>query len=244
MQFNPAVRSGTLIKRYKRFFADFLLDGDSSKAVQVAHVANTGSLQTVLTGEPQPCLVSPSTNPERKLKWTLEAVQGPLGTWIGVNTSWPNRLAVEIFQEKILAHWQDFDDLQSEVKINSQTRLDLCLTSKKTQKKHFVEIKNVTLKKVNESLAFPDSVTERGQKHLRELMHLLEQGRKAETSAEILFFCQRMDSRTFSPADEIDPEYGRLLRQAAKKGVLVTAVQAEVSASGIQVLPRLLKVNL
>ena len=239
MQFSPAVHTGTLLKRYKRFFADFTLDGDPTQSVQVAHVANTGSLRTVLTGQPQACLISPSTNPERKLKWTLEAVLGPDKNWIGVNTSWPNRMALEMFKEKILPHWQAFDDLQSEVKINSETRLDLCLSSAKTHKKHFVEIKNVTLR-LEDCLAFPDSVTERGQKHLRELMQLQDQGH----TCEILFFCQRIDSQFFTAADEIDPEYGRLLRQAKQKGVLVTAVQAQVTTSGIQVLPQLLKVNL
>ena len=107
---------------------------------------------------------------------------------------------------------------------------------------HFVEVKNVTLIRDNTKgrAIFPDSVTERGQKHLVELMNLMDQGH----TAEIFFLAQREDCKSFSPADEIDPEYGRLLREASDKGVKISAYACEFKSDQIQLLPKALKVVL
>jgi len=233
MDFATSLTEGLFLKRYKRFFADVQIPGFAEP--QVAHVANTGSLRSVL-GPDIPCLLSPATNPERKLRWTLEALKAKDGSWIGINTALPNKLGPEIFAKKQLAHWAPFSDLQSEVKINAKTRLDLCLT--KGQQKHFVEIKNITLR-MGDDLCFPDAVTERGQKHLLELIELKAQGH----GAEILFIAQRTDAGQFSAADEIDPEYSRLLGLAAKKGVLITALAFEFTHQGLH-LKKNLKVKL
>ena len=224
MKWPQPLVQGIFLKRYKRFFADVQI-ADMSEP-QVVHVANTGSLKSVLSAG-RPCLLSPATNPERKLRWSLEAIQAEDNTWIGINTAWPNKLGLEIFNLKLLKHWQNFTDIQSEVKINSQTRLDLCLTS--NTRKHYVEIKNVTLK-VGKKLCFPDAVTERGQKHLQELMELIEQGH----GAEILFIAQRTDGDIFSAAAEIDPEYANLLLKAKKSGVLITALSFRLQQTGIE----------
>ena len=261
MNWPVPVQTGLFLKRYKRFFADFILLSelperardavklDSKKFIEsnpefkkakvhVAHVANTGSLKSVLR-DSIPCLVSPAQDPLRKLRWNLEALQAPDESWIGVNTSWPNKLAEEIFAQKLLKNWVSFDSLQREVKINSETRLDLCLQSSKTSKKHFVEIKNVTLK-IENSLAFPDGVSERALKHVNELLLLLEQGH----GAEILFICQRSDARSFRPAQEFDPEYAKALKSAVQKGVLITALEARVSPGGIEIMKSPLEVIL
>lgn len=229
MKFKTAVREGIFLKRYKRFFADVKLGDDTV----VAHVANTGSLKSA-TEAGAPCLVTDAENPERKLKYTLEAVQMPSGAWVGVNTSWPNHLVMEAFQNKIFEHWKNFDEAKAEVKLSPETRIDLVLIDSKSQKKHFIEVKNVTMASgdLNSKKGvahFPDAVTERGQKHLRELMKLVEAGH----TAEIFFAVQRGDCEQFSPADEIDPEYGRLLREAAAKGVAVTAALVDVSMQEI-----------
>lgn len=239
MKFKTATHQGFFLKRYKRFFADVKLNNE----IVVAHVANTGSLKSVLQAE-QLCLLTEAENPDRKLKYSLQAVQLASG-WVGVNTSWPNLLAKEAFGAKLFKHWNSFDQIQSEVKISKETRLDLVLTNSKTAKKHYVEIKNVSLAsgdlESHKGLAqFPDAVTERGQKHLRELMALVEQGH----SAEILFVLQRQDCSAFAPADDIDPEYGKLLRQAVKAGVQVTVAIAHVSATEIVLLPQTIPLRL
>lgn len=239
MKYTEKVHEAVFLKRYKRFFADVQMGKD----VVVAHVANTGSLKTAVEAG-APCLVTETDNPERKLKFTLQAVK--MGSnWVGVNTSWPNKLAKEAFENKVFKHWKGFTDLKSEVKINKESRLDLALSKKGTDRLHYVEIKNVTLafgdtKKKKGTAQFPDGVTERGQKHLKELMKLVDQGH----TAEILFTVQRSDCEGFSPADEIDPEYGKLLRQAQKKGVLITAALVEVSDKKIELTGELLKVSL
>jgi len=240
MKFKTTVREGVFLKRYKRFFADVKLGEDTV----VAHVANTGSLKSAVEAG-APCLVTDAENPERKLKYTLEAVQVPSGTWVGVNTSWPNHLAKEAFENQIFAHWKNFDELKAEVKLSAETRIDLVLSNSKTQKKHFIEVKNVTMASgeltSQKGVAhFPDAVTERGQKHLRELMKLVKEGH----SAEIFFAVQRADCLRFSPADQIDPEYGRLLREAQKAGVVVTAALVDVSKNEIVINGKTLKVDL
>ena len=240
MKFKTTVREGIFLKRYKRFFADVMLGNETV----VAHVANTGSLKSAVEAG-APCLVTDAENPERKLKYTLEAVQMPSGAWVGVNTSWPNHLVMEAFNNKIFNHWHGFDEAKSEVKLSPETRIDLVLTDTRSQRKHFIEVKNVTMASgevhsKKGSAHFPDAVTERGQKHLRELMKLVDDGH----SAEIFFAVQRGDCDSFSPADAIDPEYGRLLREAANKGVIVTAALVDVSKHEIVIKGQTLKLGL
>lgn len=235
MKFRTATHQGIFLKRYKRFFADVRL----KKEIVVAHVANTGSLKSALVAE-QNCLLTEAESPERKLRYSLQAVELPSG-WVGVNTSWPNLLAKEAFEEGIFSHWEAFDQIQSEVKISKETRLDLLLTNSKSGKKHYVEIKNVSMASGDiankKGLAqFPDAVTERGQKHLRELMQIVKEGH----SAELLFVLQRQDCEAFAPADEIDPVYGKLLREAQKAGVLITVAIAKISSEDIVLLPKTL----
>lgn len=218
---------GLFLKRYKRFFADIQV-GDE---VVTAHVPNTGSLLGCLK-ENSPCLFSTSDDPKRKLKYTLQMIKTP-DSWVGVNTGISNRLVWEAWEEGRIPSWQEYDSAQREVKLHDKTRIDMVLwksldgtaKDKKISSKnftdhsfHFVEIKNVTLGR-NGVAQFPDAVTTRGQKHLQELMDLIDQGH----TSELVFTIQREDCHSFSPADSIDPEYGRLLREAIKKGVKVSA---------------------
>jgi sugar fermentation stimulation protein A len=233
MKFDLPMREGKLLKRYKRFFADVELDGKTI----VALVANTGSMKGC--SDPQSvCRVSLSDNPERKIPYTLEMVKAP-DSWVGVNTSRPNKLVRELWESRRFSPWSGFDRLQGEVKISDKSRIDFVLwNSKKFAgeklvkpdfKKlkgpfHFVEVKNVSLAEKGMAL-FPDSVTLRGQKHIDELVRLTEQGH----TAELLFVIQRTDCESFSPADDIDPEYGRKLRAAVKAGVKITPLRCRLS---------------
>jgi sugar fermentation stimulation protein A len=222
MRFKAPLLKATMIKRYKRFFADVNLNGK----IVTAHCPNTGSLKTCWE-EGRAAYISESDNPERKLKYTLEMTESPTGALVGVNTSWPNKLVKEAFENKVIQDWHSFNEFQSEVKISKETRLDACLTDAKG-KKRFIEVKNVTLA-LDHVACFPDSVTTRGQKHLIELMKLVEEGHEAE----IVFTIQRGDCTHFSAAQEIDPEYARLLVQAKKKGVIIRPLFVEVNPDGL-----------
>lgn len=236
MQFSQALIQAQFEKRYKRFFADIRM----GQKTEVAHVANTGSLKSCLVPGVD-CLVKPSDNPERKLKYSLEALRAPAGSWVGINTALPGMMLKEAFAEKIFSHWKAYTTLEAEVKISAESRIDFVLSDQQIDRKkwqnssgklHFIEVKNVTLavddyENGKGVACFPDAVTERGQKHLQELMHLVEQGH----SAEIFFCIQRTDCVSFRAAHEIDPVYADLLKQAHSKGVKVTAAVAEIDSA-------------
>lgn len=241
MEIKKKIHQGIFLKRYKRFFADI----DWQGRIITAHVANTGSLKSC--NQPgQPCLFTESDDPNRKLKFSLEMIQAPSGAWVGINTSWPNMLVKEALQNKLLPHWEHFSEIKAEYKITAETRFDFAAcsedekaSSKKSAKKmHFIEVKNVSLAVENQA-RFPDAVTERGQKHLRELMRMIDEG----NSAELVFVVQRNDVKSFAPADDIDPEYGKLLRQAIKKGVLVTALMTDWENPIVKLNKKLLPVK-
>lgn len=228
MQFREPLREGKFIKRYKRFFADVMVDGETI----VAHVPNTGSLKTCLF-DGAPCIVSETNNPERKLKATLHFIQTPT-SWVGVNTTLPNLLVYEAWQTQLIPEWRQFQTAQREFKISKESRLDMALAHDdehlaKKQNLHFIEVKNVTYA-IDGTAFFPDAISTRGQKHLRDLMRLKNEG----CGAEIVFVIQRHDCKTFAPADTIDPEYGKLLRQAKKAGVTIRALACKIDpTSGV-----------
>lgn len=219
----PPLIPGRLIKRYKRFLADIeLADG----SLVTAHCPNSGSmLGCNLPGSPVMLSVSP--NPNRKLAHTWELVQVD-GYWVGLNTMLPNRLAEEAILDGTIAELQGFPRLRREVPYGSErSRIDILLEG--DQGRCFVEVKNVTLVEDGRAL-FPDAVTERGQKHLRELMEVVRNGDRGV----ILFTVQRGDGVAVAPADAIDPAYGRLLRQAVTQGVEALAYRALVAPHEIR----------
>ena len=237
VKITEVLREGKFVKRYKRFFADVLLrDKDGGETLVVAHVPNTGSLKTCLF-EGSDCIVSESTNPARKLKATLHFLKTPT-SWVGVNTSLPNALVHEAWSEGAIEEWKSFAFARREFKISAESRLDLVLAKdaaafESRANLHHVEVKNVTYAQ-NGIAKFPDAVTERGQKHLRDLIKLKSDGH----GAELVFVIQREDCTAFSPADEIDPEYGRLLRKAVAAGVNVRALSCKiVPSSGVTIHP-------
>lgn len=224
----PPLIPGRLIKRYKRFLADVALEDGS---LVTAHCPNSGSmLGCNLPGSP--VMLSLSPNPNRKLAYTWELVQVD-GFWVGLNTMLPNRLAEEAILDGTIVELQGYQNLRREVPYGSErSRIDILLEG--DQGRCFVEVKNVTL--VERGLAlFPDAVTERGQKHLRELMEVVRNGGRGV----ILFTVQRGDGAAVAPADGIDPVYGRLLREVVKKGVEALAYRALVRPEDIRLTERL-----
>lgn len=227
MKLPAKTRLGTILKRYKRFLADITLD---SGETIVAHVPNTGSMKTCW--EPGwKVLVSESDNPERKLKYTLEMLHNGQ-TWIGVNTSNPMKVVIEALKNKVISELSQYDNIKPEVKIGD-SRIDLLL--KNNSEECFVEIKNVTLLGENAVALFPDAVSERGSKHLQELIKIKQNGRRAA----MLFVIQREDVNHFSPAHLIDPEYAKNLKEAYQNGVEILCYQCELTTESITLKNRL-----
>jgi len=227
MQFKSRLIRGNLIQRYKRFLADVRLENDE---IVTAHCTNTGSMMGCK--EPNsPVYISRSDNLNRKLLFTWEMIKTN-GTWVGINTMHPNKLVPEAVESGVIAELGGYSSIRREVKVSAHTRLDLCLEGRSGN--CFVEVKNVTLA-MNGIAAFPDAVSQRGTKHLKELMRLKRQGH----GAAIVFVIQRADCNTFRPADEIDAEYGRWLRRAVKAGVEVLPYRAKVTPREIVLTDRI-----
>lgn len=219
----PELYRGRLMKRYKRFLADVMLDSGESVT---AHCSNSGRM-TGCNQPGQPVYLSFHDNPKRKLKYTWELIEMP-ASLVGVNTLVPNRLVAKALGSGQVPELDAYDQVATEVSVNKNSRLDLKLTCDGLPDV-FVEIKNCTL--VEDGCArFPDAPTTRGQKHLYELAKLKADGARAV----IFFLVQRTDAERFSPADDIDPEYGRILRKVVQKGVEIIAYDVDISTEGIR----------
>lgn len=227
MKFKTPLISGFFIKRYKRFFADIQVEEN----IIIAHTANTGSMKNCL-GENWPALLSFHDSPTRKLKYSFEMIFNGK-SWIGINTSLTNRLAIEAIKNGTIKELQGYSDLLPEAKIG-QSRIDILLSNGSSDQ-CYVEVKNVTLINDEGHCLFPDSVTERGQKHLRELLDLREKGIRAV----MLFIVQREDCSFFKIENSIDPVYCRLLKDVISKGVEVLVYQCKLTPEEILVHKKL-----
>ena len=223
----PPLLPGILLKRYKRFLADIVLEDGSAVTV---HCPNSGSMKGCAIPGSR-VFISRSSNPNRKFPFTWELVEAD-GYWAGINTALPNRLVHEAIVNGSVAELQGYTTIRPEVPYGEHSRIDLLLEA--PQRRCFVEIKNVTLVENNRAL-FPDAVTTRGQKHLHELMRVVREGDRGV----IFFTVQRGDGVSVSPADAIDPEYGRLLRMALLNGVEALAYRALVTPTEILLTERL-----
>lgn len=213
----PHLISGSLVKRYKRFLADVVLEDGGTVTV---HCPNSGSMKGC-AAPGSPVLLSRSSNPGRKYPYTWELVLVN-GFWVGINTALPNHLVHEAIGNGTVTELQGYSSIRPEVPYGEHSRIDLLLEG--PSGRCFVEVKNVTMVENNRAL-FPDAVTTRGQKHLNELMRVVREGDRGV----IFFTVQRGDGGSVSPADSIDPEYGRLLRLAMSCGVEAFAYRASVS---------------
>lgn len=218
----PELSRGRLVKRYKRFLADVKLDDGT---VVTAHCANSGRM-TTCSQPGRPVYLSYHDNPRRKLKYTWELIRMPKA-WVGVNTLVPNRLVAQTVENGNLPHLNGYDTVTREVRVGSHSRLDLRLSGK-GRRDCYVEVKNCTLVEDGRAM-FPDAPTTRGQKHLT----VLEQLKAQHARTVIFFLVQRTDAQFFEPADQIDPEYGRLLRRAAEAGVEIAAYDVRIDLKRI-----------
>lgn len=225
MNFDQKLLPGILRRRYQRFFAEIELE---TGELITAHCPNTGSMRG-LTEPELSVYVSRSTNPQRKLAYTLELVDASTSL-VGVHTGRANRIAKEAIAEERISQLLGYEAIRQEVRYGQNSRIDLLLENPATQQCCYVEIKSVTLREKQAAL-FPDAVTTRGAKHLDELAKVRSHNRRA-----IMFYLvQREDCEYFSPADNIDPLYGEKLRAATEKGVEIVAYCCQLSPECIQV---------
>jgi sugar fermentation stimulation protein A len=212
-----------LLKRYKRFLADVKL-GEEFLTV---HVPNTGAMKTCW--EPNwKCLISRSENPTRKMPYTLEFTWNG-ETWIGIHSAFANKVVKNALQNQEIPELSGYEHLQLEKKIG-ESRVDFFLDGHPTHPATYVEVKSVTLK-LQGLAQFPDGISERASKHLRELMELKKSGHRAV----IFFLVQREDVEAFRAADSMDPTYAKLLREAFHSGVEILVYQCRINLEGIRI---------
>lgn len=210
---------GKLIRRYKRFLVDVEL---SHGEIMTAHTGNTGAMKGCADPGSRVWLYD-SENPKRKYRYSWDLVEDLSGNLIGIHTTRANKLVQEAIEHGVIRELQGYDNIRPEVKYqDTNTRFDFLLEKSGSGQSCFLEVKNVTAKRDLETAIFPDAKTERGKKHLETLIHAVGQNLRA-----VIFFCiQRSDVSAFKPADEIDPEYGELLRKACSLGVEALAYKA------------------
>ena len=227
LMFPKGCRTAYFIRREKRFLMYASMDGQEI----IAHTNNTGSMLGLLRKGSR-VLLSPAQNPRRKLNWTVEAMEvcdESHAFWAGVNTFVPNKLLPLLFQNKLLPWAVEYDQLKQEVACG-KSRIDGCFSAE-GRKPLWVECKNVTLAR-DHVAEFPDAVTCRGAKHLKELSERCLQGGRAA----MLYVVQRPDCTSFSAAYHIDPVYAAELEHAARCGVEVHAVSVGVDEKGFSYL--------
>jgi sugar fermentation stimulation protein A len=218
----PLVRA-TLIQRYKRFLADVRLD-DGQEAT--AHCANPGSMMGLK--EPGSTVWLSPAGPGRKLPYGLELVEAD-GTLVAINTGNPNRLAAEAVAAGLVQGVEAGHELRREVRYGTEnSRIDLLATAPDGART-WIEVKNCHLMRQPGLAEFPDSVTERGAKHLRELARMVEAGDRAL----LLFVVQRGDCTRLAFAADLDPRYAEAARTAAAAGVAFAALACHVSLEGV-----------
>ena len=237
MHFNPPLEPATLIKRYKRFLADITLPDDSERTI---HCANTGAMTGCATPG-NTVWYSTSDNAKRKYPNSWEISETDKGHRICVNTARANQLAVEAIENKTIVELLGYDALRTEVKYGSEnSRIDILLEDSE-KPPCYIEVKSVTLLDEQQTSTkqgtstkgqgfFPDAVTTRGQKHLRELTEMAESGNRAV----LLFTVLHSGIEKVSAAHHIDAKYSLLLKQAQDAGVEVLCYKAELSSTQIQ----------
>lgn len=225
MQFDSPLIPARLVRRYKRFLADVILEGENEPVV--AHCANPGSMLGLCPPGARVWLTE-SRDPRRKLRWSWRLVE--IGdTIVGIDTALPNLIAGEAITAGRIPALAGYGRLTREVAYGRNSRIDLLLSDGGGRPDCLVEIKNVTLSRRPGIAEFPDSVTARGAKHLEELGDAAEAGRRAV----MLYLVQRSDCERFTQAADIDPFYARAYAKARARGVEALCYTCRVGLDGI-----------
>ena len=222
MKFKDKLLQGTLIKRYKRFFVDIRY----KNKILTCHCPNTGSMMGLLE-EDNKIWFSKTNNPKRKLKYTLEIVKVK-NKMIGVNTLLSNKIVLEALNQKKIKSLIKYNNIKTEVKFSNKTRFDFLISNDK--EKCFIEVKNVTLIRKKKIAEFPDAITTRGTKHLKELIIAKEKGFKS-----FIFYLLQMEGcESFKIAKDIDVQYNLAFNEALKSGVKILCYDCKLSNKEIK----------
>ena len=227
MVYQRPLIEGVLVKRYKRFLADIKIN--KTENVVTAHTSNTGAMLGCSQPGSKTWMLN-TLNSNRKYPYSWELVQTHNGVFVGINTLLANKLVLEGIENQAIIELQGYKTIKKEIPYgNENSRIDFLLHTE-NQPDCFLEVKSVTL--VENSIAFfPDAKSQRGLKHLRELIENVKNGNRS-----VIFFCiQRNDAQSFSPARHIHPEYADALQIAAKSGVEVLSYICDVSQSSIEI---------
>ena len=230
MKFSSPLVRGRLVRRYKRFFADVILDDGTALT---AHCPNPGAM----LGVNMPGLtvwLSKSDDPKRKLAHTLELVETAEGALTGVNTMHPNRIVAEALQAGAIPELEGYEVIRREVAYGEASRVDFLLTSP-DRPACWLEIKNCHLSRGGGLAEFPDCVAARSSKHLRELAAMAKVGDRAV----VLFVVQRMDCDRFAACAELDPVFARTLAEVASEGVEVLVYACAVDERAVALRGRI-----
>jgi len=222
MKFKGRLLQGTLIKRYKRFFADIKYN---NKMI-TAHCPNSGSMMKLLD-KGNKVWFSKSDSSARKLKYTLEMIEINQKK-VGINTLLTNKIVLEALNSKKIKSLAKFNNIKTEAKFSANTRFDFFLTNNK--EKCFLEVKNVTLVREETVAEFPDAITTRGTKHLNELIIAKKKG----FQSYILYLIQREDCRYFKIAENIDKNYKLAFNNALNSGVKILCYDCKLSNKEIK----------
>ena len=231
MEFTKSLIKGKLIKRYKRFFTDVRLQ----KKTVTAHCANTGSMKGLLDEGNEVYLLK-HNDPKRKLKYGLEIIKAQKNL-VGINTHMANKIANHGLSNNLIKELKNNDTIKPEVYFNKDTRFDFFVQKK--NKGCFIEVKNVTMSRNKNTAEFPDAVTDRGSKHLKELVKAKRRG----FEAYLAFVIQREDCKIFKIANDIDTKYKELLTFALKNKLKVICYDCKFLSKGIIINKRVKFIN-
>jgi sugar fermentation stimulation protein A len=230
MEFARPLVRGRLLRRYSRFLADVMLD--DGRAV-TAHCPNPGAM----LGLADPGLavwLEPNDDPKRRLRYGWRLVELPEGGWAGIDTAVPNRVAGAALRAGRVPALAGYETIRAEVPYGRSSRVDFLATGPGLPPA-YVEVKNVHLRREGDWAEFPDCVTARGAKHLRELGDRVAEGARAV----MLYVVQRDDCARMRLAADIDPAYAAAFRAAAEAGVEAVAHATAISPRGVTLGPEI-----
>lgn len=226
MRFQTPLVPARLIRRYKRFLADVVLEADGREVT--AHAPNPGAM--IGLAEPGMRIwLEPNDDPRKKLKFGWRLVELDDGHWAGIDTGVPNRVVAEALRARQIPALAGYGTLRPEVRYGSEkSRVDFLLTEPGLPDA-YVEVKNVHLRREGDWAEFPDCVTARGAKHLRELSAMAAAGHRAV----LVYLVQRTDCARMRIAADLDPAYDAAVRAAIEAGVDMICVDTHISVDGI-----------
>lgn len=226
MRFQTPLVPARLIRRYKRFLADMVIEADGRQIT--AHCPNPGAM--IGLAEPGArCWLEPNNDPRRKLDHAWRLVELPGGHLAGIDTMVPNRVVAEALQAKAIAPLAQYTAFRPEVRYGARSRVDFLLTAPGLPDA-WVEVKNVHLRRAGDWAEFPDCVTSRGARHLGDLAARVAAGDRAV----MIYLVQRTDCARLRIAADLDPGYARAFDTARAAGVEMLALTTAISQDGVE----------